>query len=589
MIKKGSTNIGEIYKGTTEISKILKGTLLVYESWKTLTSQGIPPLTLLNCKGGNLLDYKIYGNSVQNGTPMPSNPIEIQSVGDKTKNLLNNQDSFNKGEFRGVVLSYDKETQEFTLNGTSTGAIDFELYKGDLDIESGEVITISAIHTSGTSELTSNNLTFAYGLFSQDSSKFIRGKTNLSTMPEVYSFTATMFENSGGSNKRLLLQLWAVGTVFSNYKFKVQIEKNNSVTSYEPYGYKIPVTVSGKNLINVKDSPFNNSNYNPSDVVPVDYNKVYWMAASGYIRTNKPDDITVSGDEISFTTTGAWYGIGYPIKVKPNTKYTISGIRYEGTNTKFEYAFYDNTGVFKSFAQITTNNNVLDMSATITIPADVDTIFVIVAGTVNGSLVKMSKIQIEEGQNRTPYELYHAPIKTNIYLDKPLMGLGDYADYIDFGNQRIYRKIKKGIIDNNSTFGKFSAVTDYSAFYMAQNDLVDYYPDIAINQPMLSPQLVYYPAGGGNTNTLWTGVYQISTSITSTYKRIIFSLPNTIIDVASAKAWLQTNPVEYYYPVQTPAEESITLPDIPSIKGTTIYSIDTNIQPSNMYVKYKGK
>ena len=29
-----------------------------------------------------LRDYKIYGNSVQNGTPSPDNPIEIQSVGD---------------------------------------------------------------------------------------------------------------------------------------------------------------------------------------------------------------------------------------------------------------------------------------------------------------------------------------------------------------------------------------------------------------------------------------------------------------------------------------------------------------------------
>ena len=29
-----------------------------------------------------LRDYKIYGNSVQNGTPSPDNPIEIQNVGD---------------------------------------------------------------------------------------------------------------------------------------------------------------------------------------------------------------------------------------------------------------------------------------------------------------------------------------------------------------------------------------------------------------------------------------------------------------------------------------------------------------------------
>lgn len=34
---------------------------------------------------------------------------------------------------------------------------------------------------------------------------------------------------------------------------------------------------------------------------------------------------------------------------------------------------------------------------------------------------------------------------------------------------------------------------------------------------------------------------------------------------------------------------SITLPNIPTIKGTTIFEIDTEIQPSSMYIKYKSK
>ena len=34
---------------------------------------------------------------------------------------------------------------------------------------------------------------------------------------------------------------------------------------------------------------------------------------------------------------------------------------------------------------------------------------------------------------------------------------------------------------------------------------------------------------------------------------------------------------------------SISLPNIPTIKGTTIFEIDTEIQPSSMYIKYKSK
>ena len=45
------------------------------------------PLVLKHSKGRKLIDYKIYGNSIQNGTPTPEAPIEIESVGDKTKNL----------------------------------------------------------------------------------------------------------------------------------------------------------------------------------------------------------------------------------------------------------------------------------------------------------------------------------------------------------------------------------------------------------------------------------------------------------------------------------------------------------------------
>lgn len=197
-------------------------------------------------------------------------------------------------------------------------------------------------------------------------------------------------------------------------------------------------------------------------------------------------------------------------------------------------------------------------------------------------------MQIEYGSSATTYEAYQEA-DASVYLDEPLRKIGDYADYIDFESQKVYRKIKRGIITENSTFSKFSAVTDYSAFWMTQNDLVNWYSDLNINQTVLSPTLKYYPAGGGNTNASWSDEFEISSSITSTYERIIFSLPNTINDVTEAKAWLQTNPIEYYYPTEIVTEQSITLPNISSFKGTTTYEVNTTIQPSNMWIKYKGK
>ena len=43
------------------------------------------------------------------------------------------------------------------------------------------------------------------------------------------------------------------------------------------------------------------------------------------------------------------------------------------------------------------------------------------------------------------------------------------------------------------------------------------------------------------------------------------------------------------YPLATPIEEEIELPNIPTFKGKTVIEVDTKILPSNMEVKYYGK
>lgn len=49
---------------------------------KFIWSELAHPLTIVGKKNMNLRDYKIYGNSIQDGTPTPENPIEVQSVGE---------------------------------------------------------------------------------------------------------------------------------------------------------------------------------------------------------------------------------------------------------------------------------------------------------------------------------------------------------------------------------------------------------------------------------------------------------------------------------------------------------------------------
>lgn len=55
-----------------------KGRLL-FKNWNEI--QGSLPLNFTS-RGGHLLDYRIYGNTVQDGTPTPENPVEVQGCGE---------------------------------------------------------------------------------------------------------------------------------------------------------------------------------------------------------------------------------------------------------------------------------------------------------------------------------------------------------------------------------------------------------------------------------------------------------------------------------------------------------------------------
>lgn len=81
--------------------------------------EGALPLILADSIGEDIEDYRIYGESVQDGDPTPSTPIEVESVGYKTN-----------GEYKiPVVVSgknlFDMEGQTWStgLLNASTGAL----------------------------------------------------------------------------------------------------------------------------------------------------------------------------------------------------------------------------------------------------------------------------------------------------------------------------------------------------------------------------------------------------------------------------------------------------------------------------------
>ena len=383
MIKINNKTISKIYKGETPINKIYKGNTLIWQSYKTLTYQNTPPIILQNCKNDNILNYKIYGNSVQDGTPSLSNPVEIKSVGDKTKNLM----SFN-GTITKQSLVLTSKGSDMTLNGTSSQnlANDYSS-NNNIKLEPG-TYKMSYHYISGTLTKASP---FYIGLFNTSNNWY--PDTNTSIKLRVSNYTSTMsISITVSETTYLCFHIVGNGTA-DNLKFGILLEENNIVTSYEPYGkYKIPVNVSSPNLL---PYPYilESRTYGGIDIIVND---------DGSIKLNG----TATGFNATVNTFRLKAGT-YAISGNPSPDVNL-WLRVVGSTTSAYYV-----------------RNYNGIKGTLTIAEDSDMYVYITINT--GDTVNNVTIypMVNDGIMDLEYSKYFTPVTTNIYLDEPLRKIGD--------------------------------------------------------------------------------------------------------------------------------------------------------------------
>ena len=174
------------------------------------TIEGVPPLTFTAKRTGNLEDYTIYGNSVQNGTPTPDNPIMPQGTGERTGNL------------------FDFEQLKNAPSGT-IGSITF-LHVLTLQLKANTYYTMASNGTGSTSS------------------------TPADLYRSVY-FNATTGESSVNKNNPVTVLTDSTGVVrigffsertnaqqYLNGEAQLWINEGTEALPYEPYGYKIPIS-----------------------------------------------------------------------------------------------------------------------------------------------------------------------------------------------------------------------------------------------------------------------------------------------------------------------------------------------------------
>ena len=446
---------------------------------------GSSPLVLNNSFNGYLGNYIFKGNSVQSTTPTPSAPIEVESVGDRTKNL------FDKNAATiGVGLS-------ISTGGTYS---DSKIFTSDyIPIETGKSYTY-------------NWKSAKWYCFYDENKNFLS-----------YGTSASYFSNSNASFVRFSADVSELDTF--------QVEEGKTATSYEPFGYKIPVIVS-KNIF--KD-------------IKLEQGTLY--DANGELASS---DTRVRTELFSLDAGTYTFSINWNIN-----KSLVKGIHiYNYDTEKWEaYTSYGNQTVSFTLSKRSKVRLVFNKTADATIiPEDV--------------------------LNSSP-TLKQSTEPVNIYLDEPLRKINGYVDYIDFENSKLVRNIKHIVFTGNENWILNGANTAYERLIYELGD--------ALPSVQGFSNICLLNVGAWSMTTF---VGQLDSSGFIRFYRPFYA--GILTSEASKDNWIaflkerysSGNPVNLDYVLATPTEETIELPNISTFYNETVLSAETEILPSDIEVSY---
>ena len=312
--------------------------------------------------------------------------------------------------------------------------------------------------------------------------------------------------------------------------------------------YKIPVRARGKNLLQY---PYTETTQEDKGLTFID---------------NGDGSITVSG-----VPTGSSQFIFGTIPITGGKKYTLYRIAENESNIRWYWTFFDADGTK------ITEASTLNQIHTLTAPDNAATIKLLVfRGSVgvetSGTIYPML---LEGAITQADYEPYVEPITTNIYLDEPLRKIGDYADCVDFENGKVIRNIKSINAEANgwSSYNDGDEKHATKVYRLPIATLVNNYGYHCVCNRFIGKTRMHIYNGikGIAANDLQIRLYYVGI---------------TDISIEDFQDWVSENPISVDYILSEPIEEDIELPKLPTFKGTTIYEVDTNIQPSNMEVSY---
>lgn len=350
--------------------------------------------------------------------------------------------------------------------------------------------------------------------------------------------------SSGATEQVITIPINAKYVRFSIHKTVIdintfQFEKGNAATPYEPYGYKIPVNVRSENLFDLE------------------YELEIQYATNGKVIANY---YSLNNDVVSISRSNAQWGRYFFNKITLDAgTYTLSFIpRLSGSDKRINRSVRN----LDTQQDIVVNerlsiNDGETQSFTFTLNSKQSISFALQPSTNDSGTLNLTNIQLVKSSITPSKYIPHYNKTTNIYLDEPLRKIDGYSDYINFTNGKIVRNIKKIVLDGSEDWYTSSGTSQ-----VAFNKGISYIHDttklpcnISNNCQMPNNNLYFY---------------------------------NTGYSLADWKTFLSTTNAIVYGRLSTPTEEDIELPSIPIVDGDNILNIETEIAPSQVYIKYRS-
>lgn len=368
---------------------------------------GTDSVTLTDCMGSDMTSLSLVGNAVQDGTPSPDNPVEIQGCGDRTANLFDvsrhtgfdgnsvtiTNTSGATWQGRAFDIDYAVEfgkTYTYSVDYVIDNAADYSTVRlGYMTANTDTIITIGdiiAIHGSGT---------------------FVHTVTVPESIDNFDYFV--LYANSSGDNP-------AVGDkiTISNIQIVEGSYTAETMPQYEPYGYKIPVEVSGINLFDVSQTTGTSGGYVQDGAI--------YVTGYPYVTLFTPEKFLAmtglkEGD--TFTTAADYEQVFQPSNPTLPGAQWIAFMKKPSAPADLSDVQFGTKGVLK----------------TTTIPEGFN------SDNYNRMYIYGGSGTTETGQVRAiyrnlrvykgtytadtmpAYEPYHEPQTLNVYMDKPLYGL----------------------------------------------------------------------------------------------------------------------------------------------------------------------